>query len=115
LRMTGFASAATLSALALSTPDWSFSAHAGLAAIAGVAVASWNGVNLAEVARAAPGGQVSETTAGVAFVNYIGFIVGPVAFAALLHQGADYRLGFFVAASVAALGSLILLAPARRG
>jgi MFS family permease len=113
LRATGFASAATLSALALSAPNWSFSAHAGLAAIAGVAVASWNGVNLAEVARAAPGGQVSETTAGVAFVNYIGFIVGPVAFAALLHLGAGYRFGFFAAASVAALGSLILLVPAR--
>jgi MFS family permease len=114
LRATGVASATTLSALALSTPDWSFSTHASLAAIAGVTVSSWNGVNLAEVARAAPGGQVSETTAGVAFVNYIGFIIGPVAFAALLHQGSGYRVGFFAAAGVAALGSLILLAPARR-
>lgn len=114
LRATGLASAATLATLALSTMDWGFSTNAWLAAAAGLAVASWNGVNLAEVARAAPRGQVSETTAGVAFVNYLGFVVGPTTFAALLHAGYGYRIGFVAVASVALFGSLILFVPPRR-
>lgn len=80
-----------------------------LAAAAGFAIASWNGVLLAEVARLAPPAQVSEATSGVTLIVFIGYVLGPSGFGLLLEAGASYRLAFVVIAAVAlaALASLL--------
>jgi MFS family permease len=111
LRATGFVSAATIAALALSSTQWPFSVYALTAAIGGLTISSWNGVNLAEVARAAPAGRVSETTAGVALVNYVGFVIGPMSVAGLVSLTNNYATAFLTVGIVAAIGSLVLIAP----
>jgi MFS family permease len=111
LRATGLLSAATIVTLALSAPHWTFVVHAGIALVGGITISSWNGVNLAEVARAAPERQVSETTAGVAFVNYLGFVIGPLGVAGLVKVTESYNLALVVMGCVAAFGSLLMLMP----
>jgi MFS family permease len=113
LRATGAASAATIATIALATPLWPWFLVATLAAVGGITISSWNGVNLAEVARAAPREQVSETTAGVAFINYIGFVIGPMSVAGLLAAVNDYRIALLTVGLTAAVGSLILMATNR--
>jgi sugar phosphate permease len=111
LRVTGAASAATIATIALASPVWPSFVVITLAAIGGMTVSSWNGVNLAEVARAAPCGQVSETTAGVALINYIGFVIGPISVASLVAATHSFGIALVTVGLVAALGSLILIMP----
>ena len=54
LSLNALAMAATQAAWAFTGPSWSFAGLVTLAAVAGVTITSWNGVQLAEVARLAP-------------------------------------------------------------
>ena len=83
LKLVAAASAATSLALAATTPAAPFWAIALLAGIGGVTVSSWNGVQIAEVARLAPRHLVGETTAGSTILIFLGYIAGPSAFAAV--------------------------------
>jgi MFS family permease len=111
LRATGFLSAATIAALALSSPHWPFIVYALTASVGGITISSWNGVNLAEVARAAPNRRVSETTAGVALVNYFGFVAGPLGVAGLVSVTGSYSVALLVMGCIAAVGSVLMLSP----
>jgi MFS family permease len=113
LRATGAASAATIATIALASPLWPPFLVTTIAAVGGITISSWNGVNLAEVARAAPRGQVSETTAGVAFINYIGFVIGPISVAGLVAAINSYGIALLTVGLIAAVGSLILMMPHR--
>jgi len=108
LRFLGAASAATILAYGLTTPSWSTLSLIVLSALAGVTVASWNGIQLAEIARAAPKGRVGETTSGATLVTFIGYIVGPALFGLILAATSSYRVAFLVTAalSLAATASL---------
>jgi MFS family permease len=114
LRATGFLSASTIVALALSAPHRTFIVHAVIASIGGITISSWNGVNLAEVARAAPDRQVSETTAGVAFVNYFGFVTGPLGVAGLVWASESYTVALLAMGCIAAVGSILMIMPQAR-
>ena len=109
LRLVAAASAATSLALAATTPAAPFWAVALLAGIGGVTVSSWNGVQIAEVARLAPRHLVGETTAGSTILIFLGYIAGPSAFAALVAATARYDLAFaaVAVATVAALFGLV--------
>ncbi|SDR50432.1 Cyanate permease [Rhizobiales bacterium GAS191] len=108
LRCLGVASAATSLAYALTTPEWSVPALILLAAVAGITVSSWNGIQLAEIAREAPKGRVGETTSGATLLTFVGYILGPALFAILLTATSSYRVAFLVMAalSLAATASL---------
>ncbi|WP_262032186.1 MFS transporter, partial [Microvirga sp. Mcv34] len=84
LRLVTIASAASSLVLAATGPNWPMPALLTLAAIAGVTVSSWNGVQIAEIARLSPRAHVSETTAGTTILIFVGYVVGPSAFAALV-------------------------------
>lgn len=109
LKVVGIASAVTTIALALTTTAWPFWALAVLAAIAGITVSSWNGVQIAEVARAAPPGLVSETTAGATILIFIGYVVGPAGFAAVIAATGRYDVAYFVVAGLALLAVAALV------
>lgn len=83
LRLCCLASAATTGALALSGPHWPVWSLFLLAAIAGIAVSSWNGVQNAEMARRAPPGMIAETMAGGTILIFVGYIIGPPLFGAV--------------------------------
>jgi MFS family permease len=97
---------------AIVTPQWPTFALILLSALAGVTVSSWNGVQLAEVAREAPKGRVGETTSGATLVIFLGYVLGPALFAFLLAVTGGYRLPFLVTAALSCAAALALW-PAR--
>jgi MFS family permease len=108
LRILSVASALTTIAYAMTTPQWSPFALALLSALAGVTVSSWNGIQLAEVARQAPKGRIGETTSGATLVIFAGYVLGPALFATLLAATGGYRTAFLASAalSLTALAAL---------
>lgn len=113
LSLLSISSAATIGALALCDSSWPVWALALLAAISGVTVVSWNGVFLAEVARLTPPAHVGEASAGSTLLTFVGYVIGPAAFAALVEATGSYRIGFAVVV-VFALAALIFLIPLAR-
>jgi MFS family permease len=75
--------------------------------IFGMTAIGWNGVQLSEVARAAPAGQEGSITGGAGFVTFGGVLVGPPAFALISALTGGYRAGFAV------FGALTLASGAR--
>jgi len=96
--------AATISVVFAWLPqDCGFAAVLVLAAISGLAISSWNGIQLAEVARISPAGMISETASASVLYTFIGYILGPVGFAATLELTSSYRQAFLMVAVVSML------------
>jgi MFS family permease len=74
-------------------PAWLLFVYASLL---GATAVGWNGVFLAEVARVAPAGRTSEATGGCLFFTFLGVVVTPPAFNAVLAAGGSYALAFAV-------------------
>jgi MFS family permease len=108
LRAVAVTSAASSVALGLAGPGWPLWMVALLAGVGGVTVSSWNGVQIAEVARLAPRRLVGETTAGSTILIFLGYIVGPSAFAMLVSATGRFDTAFFAVAlaTLAALSGL---------
>jgi MFS family permease len=100
LALLGVAAAATVTATAVTTPAWPLWSLVALAGVAGITVTSWNGLYLAEVARVVPRTRIGEATSGSTLLTFLGYIVGPSAFALIL-ETVGYRTAFFVTAAVA--------------
>jgi MFS family permease len=93
------------------TSDWAWWAVLCSAGAAGLAATSWNGVYLAEIARVAPQGKVGEATAGASLLTFVGYVLGPAAFAMIVDLADSYRIAF----AIAALLPLSAVALLRRG
>ena len=79
----------------------------GCAALAGLSVATWNGLFLAEIAMAAPPDEVSEATASATFFTFVAYMLTPPLFAALVWF-AGYSVAYCVsAAGVLAAGAVL--------
>ncbi|WP_233553251.1 MFS transporter [Teichococcus wenyumeiae] len=109
LRLCCLASATTTGVLALSGPHWPVWSLFLLAATAGIAVSSWNGVQNAEMARRAPPGMIAETMAGGTILIFVGYIVGPPLFGAVALISGGMGTAFLLNAA-ATLLALIPLA-----
>jgi len=94
------------------TPPWLV--HA-LLALFGACAIGWNGVYLAEVARRAPSGMASGATAGALVFTYSGMVLGPAAFALVMHGFGSYRLAFALLAIPAVVCAIVLLRPCAKG
>jgi MFS family permease len=70
-----------------------------LAAVAGIAVAGWNGVQIAEVARRSPPEVIGETAAGAVIFVFIANMLTPIAFAAFVAVTGRYDVAFLVSAA----------------
>jgi len=78
----------------------------------GATAVGWNGVYLAEVARLAPAGRISEATGGSLFFTFLGVVVTPPAFNAALALSASYS-GAYAVFGVPALAIGVWLLAAR--
>lgn len=109
LRWLAAASAATTLAFAFCTPQWPAALVVALAVVAGLTVASWNGIQFAEVARLAPPGSLNEAMAGATLMLLGAYVLWPALFALVLSSGGGFRLGFVLTAigSGAALWPLV--------
>jgi MFS family permease len=108
LRLLGLAGAATAVAAAVSSAAWPLWATALLSGVAGVTVSGWNGVQIAEVARRARPGHIGETAAGATILVFVGHLLGPLVFAAVLGLTGRFQLGFVSVALVSLVPALAL-------
>jgi predicted MFS family arabinose efflux permease len=102
----GVASAVCSAMLAMTTPQWPLWSIMLLASVAGVAVSSWNGVQIAETVRLAPK-NVHVAAAGSTAVVFTGYMIGPSLFALFLAATGRYDLGFLAIATVGLMGAAL--------
>ena len=88
----GFSALATLAA----SPGWPAWLLFVFAAVFGSTAVGWNGVFLAEVARLAPAAKISEATGGCLFFTFLGVVVTPPAFNAVLAFSSSYAAAYAV-------------------
>jgi MFS family permease len=102
LRSIAVVSALTSLALVFSSQSWSLAGLIALAAIGGITVSSWNGVQIAEVARLSGAGRIAETTSGATILIFLGYVIGPSAFAVLVAATDRFDLAFLAVALITA-------------
>lgn len=113
LRWVAVASASTSAVLSLSSAAWPAWAFVALAVAGGLTVSSWNGVQVSTVAQLAPEGKIAETTAGGTILVFIGYWLGPMAFAFVVSLFGRFDVAFGLTALVT-LCALIPLMRAER-
>lgn len=111
------ASSAAVFLVAATGGIWPWWAVLSAAGVAGLAVTSWNGVYLAELARVAPPDKIGDATAGASLLIFVGYVLGPAAFAMVVDYTSSYRIAFSLAALLPASAVVVLqrakpLAPA---
>jgi MFS family permease len=79
----------------------------------GVLAASWNGILMAEVARVSPEGRIGEATSSAVFFTFIGYVVGPAAFTAIL-LAAGYKAAFLAIGTMPLSAAVALIIGRRR-
>jgi hypothetical protein len=89
--------------LVLAGPGWPVWSIALIAAVSGVGVCGWNGVNLSEIASRAPRHMIGEAAAGAILVIMLGHVVGPSGFALLLALTGRFDIAFVVAGAISLL------------
>ena len=80
---------------------------AGCAAL-GLTAVGWNGIYLAEVARAVPVDKVGPATGGILMFTFVGVVVGPTAFGTIVATTGSYAAAF-VAMDVLVLATVVAL------
>lgn len=100
LRWAVIGSGLTTLALAFCTPAWPTWSVVALAVLAGLTVASWNGVQFAEVARLAPRETLNETMTGATLLLLMAYVIGPALFSLVVSAGAGFGAAFGVTALV---------------
>ena len=83
---------------------WPYPGVMALAVLFGASAIGWNGVFVAEVARIAPAGDIAQATGATLGMTYLGVVVGPFVFWAIVTVSSSYAIAF------AALGVLTSLA-----
>jgi hypothetical protein len=113
LSIAAILSAATTALLGLTSPQWPLWAVILLAFVAGSSAASWNGVQIAEVARRSPPRLISETAAGSSILVNLTNILSPTVFAAFIAAGGRYDHAFYCLAACTLL--VLVFLPRDRG
>src|SRR5690606_38138019 len=116
LALLGFGMSLSVWAVTLFTAATPFLLIAAVCAAIGATVIGWNGVFLAEKARAAPPGRVGGATGGVLSVPFSGVVLGPPALTLMVSATGGYGAGFVaLGIATAVVGVLFLVAtPASR-
>ena len=106
LALLGVGMAAASIATGLISAAWPLPAIFAVTALLGLTGLSWNGVYLAEVAAIAPAGAAGAATGGALSVTFLGIVLGPALFSAVVSLSGSYTLGFAIVAAGALLGGL---------
>lgn len=94
LGLLGLGMGASAMATLAASPAWPAWALFAFASVFGATAVGWNGVYLAEVARVAPVGKVSQATGGCLFFTFLGVVLTPLVFNAVLALGAGYPVAY---------------------
>ncbi|CAM4060345.1 MFS transporter [Bordetella muralis] len=82
--------------------------------VLGAAAVGWNGVYLAEIARQAPAGKTGMATGGALTCTFLGVVVGPPLFGAMMALFDSYRIAFVLIVIPALLCGVLLVTQRRR-
>ena len=104
--------ASTAAAIAFSD-TWPLAGLAAGCAALGLTAVGWNGVYLAEVARAVPIDKVGPATGGIMMFTFVGVVLGPTAFGAIVATTGSYAAAF-IAIDALVLVTVVALAFRRR-
>lgn len=107
LLIQAFVASGTVLALALLPLESSAALITLLCGASGFLAASWNGISMAEVARVSPPDRVGDVTAGTTLFIFLGYTIGPTAFAALVTFSGGWTLP--LAATAVQLGVVAAL------
>jgi hypothetical protein len=108
LLLLGLAMAAAGAGTGLITGAWPVAAIVAVTMLLGASALGWNGVYLAEVAQLAPAGAAGAATGGALSLTFLGVVIGPPLFSAVVSATGSYRPAFFAAALAAAAAALTL-------
>ena len=108
LSLVGFA--IFLCGLALATLDanWPYLLLCALSLVTGIAAAGWNGVYISEIARVMPSTEVGRATGGVSAFTFLGVVIGPAIFTAIIELSGSYSAAFLVVGTIA-IGPAVIL------
>lgn len=93
---------------ALAQPGWPPSAWMAIFMLYGAGALGWNGVVLAELAHSSPRGQSGEVVGTFSSVTFLGAILGPMLFSALLST-VGYPGSFGLIAGASAVAAIALI------
>ena len=95
---------------------WPLAGLAVASAALGLTAVGWNGVYLAEVSRAVPMNKVGLATGGVLMFTFVGVVLGPSTFGAIVAMTGSYTAAF-IAMDVLVLATVVALVirPGARG
>ncbi len=80
----------------------------------GATAMGWNGLFFAELVRRVPREEVAAAAGGTQFFTFLGAMIGPVFFGALLQAGVSYAAAYSVIALIVAAGAWLMVSPTRR-
>jgi MFS family permease len=110
----GLGSAAFSLAIATATPEWPAWLLIVMVFGFGFCLVGWNGLWLAEVARAARPGEVSLATGGVLAFTFVGIVFGPATFATVYRMIGNYAHTYGLFSVLSLLGAAVLVLGMRR-
>ena len=108
LAMLGAGTIASTLAAAAFSDAWPFAGIVAVCAALGLTAVGWNGIYLAEVARVVPIEKVGAATGGVLMFTFIGIVLGPSSFAAIVAMTGSYAAAFIVM-DVLVLATIVML------
>ena len=108
LRLNAVLSVLTTIALFFLGPDWPIWSIALLCGVAGITVTSWNGVQIAEIARLVPIEHVREASSGATLILFCGYIIGPAGFATLMTLTGGVEAGLITTCLIISCAALLL-------
>lgn len=106
LLLLGLVMAGAGAAIGLVTASWPLAAIVAASLVLGASALGWNGVYLAEVARLAPADAVGAATGGALSLTFLGVVIGPPLFSAVVAATGSYRPAFLAAAAFAAAAAI---------
>jgi MFS family permease len=115
LAILGIGMAAASTATGLISGAWPLPTMFAVTALLGLTGLSWNGVYLAEVAAIAPAGAAGAATGGALSITFLGIVLGPALFSAVVSLSGSYTSAFAMVAAGAFLGGLRVWGLGRRG
>jgi len=115
LCLLGLGMAASGAVFALVTASWPIVVVAAITVAIGATAIGWNGVLIAEVAHLAPRGAVGAATGATLSFTFLGAVIAPPLFSALVDWTGGYRTAFLAAALCAGAGGIVIGRGARSG
>jgi nitrate/nitrite transporter NarK len=96
-------------AAAFLTPTWPVAAVIALASLFGISAYCWAGIGIAETVRLAPSRLISEASAGIIALTFLGALAGPALFSTSTALTGSFRPAFLILGALSFLPSLSLL------